>query len=206
MNPAYQSALQYLFEKGKHRYGNRFTIQEADLPVICRLICWFMRDHVNALRIGLDFTKGILLNGPVGCGKTSLMELMQTFRNELPPYTIKPCRDISFEFQKGGFGIVHKYSALEYQGTGTRSMPKIYCFDDLGTELTLKHFGQECNVMTEILSSRYEHYIHNDMITHITTNLNADEIEEVYGLRVRSRLRQMCNLIAFPPETPDKRQ
>ncbi|MGV8830202.1 MAG: ATPase, partial [Breznakibacter sp.] len=86
------------------------------------------------------------------------------------------------------------------------SMPKIYCFDDLGTELTLKHFGQECNVMTEILSSRYEHYIHNDMITHITTNLNADEIEEVYGLRVRSRLRQMCNLIAFPPDTPDKRK
>ncbi len=36
------------------------------------------------------------------------------------------------------------------QGTGTRSMPKIYCFDDLSTELTLKHFGQECNVMTEI--------------------------------------------------------
>lgn len=59
--------------------------------------------------------------------------------------------------------------------------------------------------MTEILTSRYEHFIENNAITHITTNLSASEIEKAYGNRVRSRLRQMFNLIAFDSNTKDKR-
>ncbi|HCY81161.1 MAG TPA: ATPase, partial [Xanthomarina gelatinilytica] len=41
--------------------------------------------------------------------------------------------------------------------------------------------------------------------THLTTNLNALEIEDRYGERVRSRLREMVNVIAFPSSSPDKR-
>lgn len=59
--------------------------------------------------------------------------------------------------------------------------------------------------MAEILTSRYEHFIENNAITHITTNLSASEIEKAYGNRVRSRLRQMFNLIAFDSNTKDKR-
>ncbi|NEW80122.1 MAG: ATPase, partial [Gelidibacter sp.] len=42
--------------------------------------------------------------------------------------------------------------------------------------------------------------------THITTNLNAEELETRYGSRVRSRLREMFNLIGFDESTKDKRQ
>lgn len=35
------------------------------------------------------------------------------------------------------------------------------------------------------------------MITHATTNLSASELEDYYGNRVRSRMREMFNLIAF---------
>lgn len=80
-----------------------------------------------------------------------------------------------------------------------------YCFDDLGTEQQIKHFGNDCNVMAEILITRYEEFIANGSITHITTNLSASEIEKAYGNRVRSRLRQMFNLIAFDKEAKDKR-
>ena len=59
--------------------------------------------------------------------------------------------------------------------------------------------------MAEILITRYEHFIENKAITHITTNLLATEIEKAYGNRVRSRLRQMFNLITFSSETTDKR-
>ena len=41
--------------------------------------------------------------------------------------------------------------------------------------------------------------------THATTNLNAQELEERYGNRVRSRMRQLFNLIAFDKESTDKR-
>jgi DNA replication protein DnaC len=59
--------------------------------------------------------------------------------------------------------------------------------------------------MAEILISRYEQFIENNKVTHITTNLSASELENSYGNRVRSRLRQMFNLIAFDRETKDKR-
>ena len=41
--------------------------------------------------------------------------------------------------------------------------------------------------------------------THATTNLNAQEMEERYGNRVRSRMRELFNLIAFDKESRDKR-
>ncbi|WP_372745924.1 hypothetical protein [Lutibacter sp.] len=41
--------------------------------------------------------------------------------------------------------------------------------------------------------------------THITTNLNAKEIEKHYGNKVRSRLRAMFNLISFSQNSIDKR-
>ena len=59
--------------------------------------------------------------------------------------------------------------------------------------------------MAEILLSRYDMFIHHQMKTHITTNLNGDEIEEMYGIRVRSRMRELFNLIAFDETTKDKR-
>ncbi len=59
--------------------------------------------------------------------------------------------------------------------------------------------------MAEILITRYEQFIENGTVTHITTNLSASEIEKAYGNRVRSRLRQMFNLITFSSETTDKR-
>lgn len=41
--------------------------------------------------------------------------------------------------------------------------------------------------------------------THITTNLSAGEIENVYGNRVRSRLREMIYLIGFERNIMNKR-
>jgi DNA replication protein DnaC len=58
--------------------------------------------------------------------------------------------------------------------------------------------------MAEILLSRYDQFISQDMLTHITTNLSASEIENAYGSRVRSRLREMFNLLAFEKSAADK--
>lgn len=69
----------------------------------------------------------------------------------------------------------------------------------------MKYFGNETNVMAEILLSRYDLLINRKIPTHLTTNLSASEIESAYGNRVHSRMRQMFNLIAFENSTPDKR-
>lgn len=59
--------------------------------------------------------------------------------------------------------------------------------------------------MAEILLSRYDIFTAKKIQTHITTNLSASEIENIYGNRVRSRLREMINLIGFERNIMDKR-
>ena len=71
------------------------------------------------------------------------------------------------------------------------------CFDDLGTETKRKNFGNESNVMEEIILGRYDRKYNLGAKTHLTTNLSADQIAEAYGERVRSRLREIMNVFIF---------
>jgi DNA replication protein DnaC len=142
-----------------------------------------------------------MLCGPVGCGKSALMLLMSRLTIPENKFVIKSCRQLSFEFMQDGFTVIHRYS----RASSYSNKAPIFCFDDFGAETTLKYYGNDCNVMAEILLSRYELFVEHGNITHLTTNLNASELESIYGKRVRSRMRQMFNLISFNTGTKDKR-
>jgi energy-coupling factor transporter ATP-binding protein EcfA2 len=201
-NYNYPEIINWLQAKGTELYGNHFKILETDYPIVYKLIAYSLKDEPTCFQYGINLNKGILLTGPIGCGKTTLMTLMKHLAPADNKFSVKPCRDISFEFIQDGYQIIHKYSI----GKLYQSEPRTYCFDDLGTENNLKYFGNECNVMAEILLNRYDLFISKKLKTHITTNLSANEIEKQYGNRVRSRLRELCNLIAFDNVTIDKRK
>ena len=197
----YPEVINWLQTKGVYLYGASFKILESDHTVIFKLIAYFLKDEVQCHQWNIDLSKGILLAGPIGSGKTSLMNLMKHLTPIEHKFYVKTCREIGFEFIQEGYHIIHKYSI----GKLYQSEARTICFDDLGIENNLKYFGNDCNVMAEILLSRYDIYISKNIRTHLTTNLSASEIETMYGNRVRSRLRSMCNLIAFNQATPDKR-
>lgn len=197
----YTEIIIWLQNKGQELYGNHFKILESDYQIIYKLIAYFLKDGPTCFQYNINLNKGILISGPVGCGKTSLMNLMKYLTPTEYKFIVKPCRDISFEFIKDGYEVIHRYS----RGKLDHLDPKIYCFDDLGLENNLKYYGNECNVMAEILLSRYDLYISRRIQTHITTNLSASEIEIHYGNRVRSRMRELFNLIAYDNNTKDKR-
>lgn len=213
----FSKILIYLEAKGKLLFGKNFKIYKEDEAILYKLCIYFIRDFEACKKIGIDPNKGILFSGPVGCGKTSLMKLLPFIVPHQKSYKVIPARNIAFEFNNLGFKIIEEYGNNNY-----------YCFDDLGVEITGRHFGKDCNVMGEILLSRYdlfartchpEHYLkreinfpakvvceaHRGLKTHATTNLNAQELEERYGNRVRSRMRQLFNLIAFNQTSKDKR-
>ena len=112
----------------------------------------------------------------------------------LKQYKIIPSWNLTFQSNTVGFKIIEQYGNSNF-----------YCFDDLGVEPIARHFGKDCNVMGEILLSRHDLFISHKVLTHATTNLNAKELENYYGNRVRSRMRQLFNLIAFEKESMDKR-
>jgi DNA replication protein DnaC len=198
---SYQEVINWLEQKGIELYGNHFKILETDYPIVYKLIAYFLKDEPTCFQYGISLNKGILLTGPIGCGKTSLINLMRFIPEQERKFVLKPTREITFEFIKEGYEVIQRYTS----GNKLQNGIKNYCFDDLGIENNLKYFGNECNVMAEILLSRYDLFINKKIITHVTTNLSATEIEAAYGNRVRSRLRQMLNLIAFNSITKDKR-
>ena len=195
------NCFKFLESQGKIIYGQSFKIHPQDKPIIFKLLIHAIRDGINASKLGIDLNKGILLSGPIGCGKTSIMALIRPFFYHKHDYKIKTCREISFEFAKNGFESLQNYIQKEH----TQSRLTGYCFDDLGAEQNIKHYGNDLNVMAEIIISRYEDFVQNKSITHITTNLSASEIEALYGNRLRSRMRSMFNLITFSNESRDKR-
>jgi energy-coupling factor transporter ATP-binding protein EcfA2 len=194
--------LAFFEKRGKELYGPKFKIHDQDHDLIFKLVIYFLGNKEEAAGLNIELSKGILLTGPIGCGKTTLMTLMRSVPPPERNHIVKSCRDISFEFIQEGYEVIWRYSNMSFNN----NLPKTYCFDDLGAEQNLKYFGNECNVMGEILLSRYDLFVSQGMITHLTTNLSASELENSYGNRIRSRLREMFNLISFPHGTMDKRK
>jgi DNA replication protein DnaC len=191
----FDKMLVYLDAKGKLLFGDNFKIWDEDQEILFKLCNYFIKEEVNCKKLDIDIHKGILLSGPVGCGKTSLMKLLPYAVPHLKNYELIPTRNITFAFNHTG------YKTIEFFGN-----TKFYCFDDLGLEPTGRNFGKDCNVMGEIILSRYDLFLSYKMKTHATTNLNAHELEVRYGDRVRSRMRQLFNLIAFDEKSKDKRE
>ena len=194
----FDKILCYLDAKGKLLFGEKFKIYEEDRDILYKLINYAINDVLNCKKLRIDPNKGILLAGPVGCGKTTLMKLLCYIVPHHKPFKVIPTRNVTFAFNHTG------YKTIEHFGNDS-----FYCFDDLGIEPKGRFFGKDCNVMGEILLSRYNLFCHPEdrcrVKTHATTNLNAKELEDLYGNRVRSRMRELFNLIAFNENCKDKR-
>jgi hypothetical protein len=199
-NIDFEWCLRFFERNGKTLYGPGFYIAPCDYSVIYRLLIYFLGMEREAEALGIDLGKGILLTGPIGCGKTTWLKLMRLVVPVPRAYAFRSCRDISLEFCREGYEVIYRYSHQ------TLFSQMHCCFDDLGIEQVLKHYGNECNIMGEILLTRYDLGISAGMITHASTNQSASELEQLYGNRLRSRMGQMFNLMAFPADSPDKRK
>lgn len=199
----YAACLRMIGEKGRQLFGRRFAIHATDKPCVEKMITYFAQDQERAKAEGIALGKGLLLSGPVGCGKTALMQIFADMSGGAFAPRIVNARQIAMEYGRIGLEVVRKYSELAFD-RDTRH-PIVHCFDGLGSERDMQYYGQTCNVMAEILLSRADLARPHHMLTHAITSLDAATLEKRYGKQVRSRMREMFNLIHFSAESPDKR-
>lgn len=152
--------------------------------------------------------KGLLICGDVGTGKTLSMQVMlKIFKNFRMVNTRYIVRD--YFATKPPSSIIDLYGRDSFYrnpaGVLDRNRPKTICFDDFGLEnVNVKNYGNEQNILEEIILDRYDEFRKCGMLTLATTNLSAEMIEETYGGRVRDRLREMMNYVTLTGESKRK--
>ncbi|WKK83400.1 AAA family ATPase [Marivirga arenosa] len=151
----FHHCLNFLQKAGQTEFGNHFKIHEADHEILFKILAYFYEDEEICSDNNISLRKGLLLTGPVGCGKTKLMMLFRHFLHKVHKYSVKSTRDIAYEFMEHGFSVINKYSKAHLQRYQDQLVPKTLCLDDLGLESTIKHFGNETNTIAEILLNRY---------------------------------------------------
>ncbi len=181
-----------------------FVVDQWNLNEFNLLCQYFSGDKNFEKGNKFSLDKGILMYGPIGCGKTRMMRAfaMNTFR----PFGVVPCSDIADQYQEFGIDILQRFSSLmtvyPKHNLGFSQLGR--CFDELGTEDTKSNFGNEANTMQNIITRIYNKKLAGNF--HITTNLDGNDIEEYYGQRIRSRIREMFNVIRFHKDCPDRRK
>lgn len=168
-----------------------YYVLDQNKEVLNQLLYYFNSDET----FSGDFNKGIMLRGNVGSGKSCFMRIFQLMN--LKPLIYKPCKDVAAEYSEGGFKEIRKYGKGSIRFFGERKELVTFCFDDLGTEYNSKFYGNESNVMADIIHERYELFKTEGLLTHFTTNLTRTETKEKYGDRILSRLEEMCNFITL---------
>ena len=207
-NDQYQRFVRYAQQRAPN-----FTVDVTSRPVVTALLAYFLQNRVQCQEQGISLQKGLFLMGSIGCGKTPLMQLFAEGLQNGSHFRVITARDVTRQFLREGYSVIDRYGASSFRtkhlGYGPvlqYDQPLTYCFDDIGAEAATKRYGNDCNVIAEVLLDRYDQFVQRGMITHLTTNLDAEALEDYYGDRVRSRLREMCNLICFPTETEDRRE
>jgi len=180
-----------------------FKGYEEVLAKICAIIS---KDDVICEKWNLDPGKGLLLYGSKGVGKTSIMKtfayILTSLSNpQYPPFSTIDALKISDEYRKNGADSLIKYSRPVNRGLIKNGG---WFFDDIGVEEDANNYGNSANVI-EVLMQYVYNYRDMRGRTHISTNLNGDQLTQRYGERVYSRMVEMYNLVKFPADLPDFR-
>jgi len=199
----------------KQKYGKDFEIDETNELQFMQLCQYFTgspafeRAQINGENAGFSLNKGIILMGPKGIGKTSMIKMFRT--NQHACFTVKSTLTIAQAYadQKDA----EKGSVLDYYGTIIKCAVNAnifrqtqlgICFDDLGRENERNKYGNVLKVIAYLFAVRYENEV-PFKYTHITTNITTQQIEEIYGTRTKDIFRESFNLITFDPKLTSRR-
>lgn len=187
-----------------------YIIDKANARIIDDLSLWAARDekfngrpsHDGGGKSNWHIDRGVTIIGPVGVGKDELFRMLRKYLSYLHSpygYFSKVVWKFANEFSKDKVG----FNAFKDEFTGNGYYEEL-CLTDEKTGLPEKEkaqsYGTKVLVGDEIIRIRYDLWKAEGWQTHFSTNENEDKLEEVYGHRGYSRLKEMTNIMSMNGE------
>lgn len=166
------------------RQHKQFIIDDNNRDVLRFLMFYFNRSPL-ALEVfperGYSLDKNILLVGSVGVGKTFLMDVFALYLNKM---SSRRAFKVVSQTQMLNHFKQHNNIDLFTFNTSERGAfdgnPFSLCMNDIGLK-TQKFYGNDTEtIIEEFLYARYEIWEQQGKATHLTTNLDKQEIEELF--------------------------
>jgi len=181
----------------------RFIVDGENQEVVDRL-CRYIDNNISGTH---NINKGILIMGPMGTGKTIMMQtlakltLKEKFRmvslvNIAEQYNLEGA-DSFANFNR------HKSAPIHMDDKGKLNH---ICLDDLGRERPESiYMGARCDVGQHLIYARYNVWKNFKVKTHFTSNINSEpEMILRYGALAWDRLKEMCNIVIMSGESRRK--
>lgn len=179
-----QMVLNALYDAGKFldiikthfdAKNGKFILGAWNKPMI-EAICDYMA--------GNQQKKGLMIIGQSGLGKTETIRAVA--KNPVKPIQI--------------LSILEVAEVVKDHGSCDLNESRHILIDDVGSEPeVINYFGTKIQWFKEFIESYYlNHKTYEKLL--ITTNLSGQEVENRYGYRVRSRLREMMNIVTIQGE------
>jgi len=181
-----------LFKSACNKECPLFSVDESNRKLVNEIF-----KYLNGQSESLDSKKGLWLYGPIGTGKSTIIQICRTYDHEVKfnretwrssgGFNIVSASLVSNQFARKGQDGIDKYGYND-------SHPITWAFDEVGREpCPTKYYGTEMNVMQFIFQTRYE--FRHKCITHVTTNLYPEDITDIYGDYIADRIKEMFNVV-----------
>lgn len=209
-NRKYLTATQWSFQqtdafmryRANQIFEGKFVVDMVNQTVFDLLCYYFSNDTTfvsMAENIGIanpSLNKGILLAGNFGVGKTWMMKLFM--KNQRQVFHLYNAKYLADTYEKEGEESIEPFlvkTKNAYNDSACFYQPYAgICIDDIGTEDRKSNYGNKRNVIGDVIERRYEKG-NVGIWMHGTTNLSADQLNNFFGGRVVSRLREVVNFI-----------
>lgn len=165
-----------------------FTIDDENKTAVTDLYAYFTKSPSSILNLN----KGIWIEGDIGTGKSTLLYIFSKLLSQYRcGFLIHSCPDIAIKYTQGDDLDTYTHGRNCYP-----SHPVNMGFDELKREIIPAYqYKNALNVMQYILHTRYNLWQKMKIQTYITTNADADEIQDTYGDFIRSRRSEMFNIL-----------
>lgn len=196
----HQTGYEMAREKGEDFGVDKYNHRSIEF------FCAYMANDISRLeKLGGRNNKGILFYGPNGTGKSHLFRILERIylKYKNPQWRIRIAQTLIIPDQYKRFlskpvlGI-NDLDPIQYWSLGP------ILFDDFGAERKVRHFGDEFEIMDDLIQRRYDRFVKNHQKTFVTTNLSLKEIEGRYNPRTTDRIYEMFNIVPLVGPTRRK--